>query len=156
MARASTWSRVASHPGRRRAGSGARPVATRGCFVIGAEEFAGVGEQAVEGLLGAAVGLGGAVAEADDPLGGVTEVVGGFLFGFRGDGGETGVGGGGQSAPPGVDVGGVEKLAEDGVSEVAVGELEEEEVAVLRGVAQVGELVLIVAGGFELGGEGVE
>ena len=47
-------------------------------------------------------------------------------------------------------------MADDGLGEVAVGLLEEEQVAVLAVVAQVGELVFVAAPALDLAGIGVE
>ena len=112
--------------------------------------------QLVHGGLGACVALVGAVAEADHPFRRVAQMVGALLLRLGGDGRERGVLGRHHGAPVGIGEGGIEQLADDGVGEVAVGLLDQQQVPVLVGVAQVGVLVLVVAGPLDLGGVGVE
>ena len=119
----------------------------------GIEHLRGVGEQAIEGGLGAAVAFRGAVAEADEPFGAVPEVGAAVLFGRGGDIGQGRVGGA-EGAPVGVDIAAVEEQPGDGAGEVAIGLFEQQEIAELAFVAQKSELVLGVAGGGA--GQGVE
>jgi hypothetical protein len=94
-----------------------------------------------------------AVAEADDEVGGALEVVGDFLHGLPGDLGDPGVGGGGEGLEELVVEGVEEELAHQRVAEVAVRALDEEQVAEVPGVAEVGEVVGGAALALDLGGE---
>ena len=145
---------VASQAGFRLAGSGAMPAAaTSTSFVVGEEQLAGVGPEVVERGLHPAVALVAAVAEADDEVGGAFEVVGDLLGGLGGDLGDAGVGGGGQRLQELVVQGVEQELAHQRLAEVAVRALDEEDVAEVPGVAQVGEVVGAAALALDLGGE---
>ena len=83
-------------------------------------------------------------------------MIGRLLLRPCGDGGQARVGGRGHRAPPRVGERGVEQLADDGVREIAIRLLDQQHVAPQPDVAEVGEIVLVVARPLRLGGERVE
>ena len=83
-------------------------------------------------------------------------MIGAFLFGLRRDRGQRRVARFHHRAPVEIGKGRVEELPHHGVGEIAVRLLQQQQIAILPDVAQVGELVLVVALAFDLGGVGVE
>ena len=124
---------------------------------VGLEHLAGIGPQIVERSLRPRVAVLGAVAEADRSTR------------------RHGAGDRPFPSPPwrrwrravssldrasrskyGIGEGGVEQLPHHRIGEVAVGLLDQQQVAVVAGIAQIGERVLVAALAFDLAGIGVE
>ena len=110
----------------------------------------------VERILRAGVAFLGAVAKADGPFGGVTHVIGHFLHRLGGDGGERLVCRARQRLVVRMGEGGVEQLPHHRIGEVAVRLLDQQQVSVIAGVAQIGEGILVAALAFDLAGIGIE
>ena len=140
VARAKTASTVASQAGATRPGRGPRrPRPTPG---RPGRKLAGVGPQRVHRVLRAAVQLRRAVAQADQPLGGVALVVVGFLLRLGGDRRDAGVRRTARRPPERHDERRDQQQPGDGECEIAVRQLHDQRVAPLRGIAEIGELVL--------------
>ena len=111
--------------------------------LVGREQLSGVGPELVQRRLDPPMTLLRAVAQSKHPLAAVADVIAGFLVGLGRDAGELGVGRPLEAVQeqhaPGVE----EELAYDGAAEVAVGELDQVDVAVVDGVAEVGQGVLV-------------
>ena len=98
----------------------------------------------------------GAVAEADDPFRGMAHMIGAFLFRFRRDRRQRRIARAHHRAPIEVGEGRVEELPHHGAGEIAVRLFQQQQIAVLPDVAQIGELVLVVVLALDLGGVGIE
>ena len=98
--------------------------------------------------------LGGAVAQAHDQVAAAAQVVGHFLERLFGDFGDALVATTGQALHQEVVPGVEEELAHQGVGVVAVGLLDQQQVAEVVRVAQEGQLVLVAAAAFEFAGVG--
>ena len=83
-------------------------------------------------------------------------MIGAFLLGFRRDRRQRRIAGLHHRAPIEVGESRVEKLPHHGAREIAVRLLQQQQIAVLPDVAQIGEFVLVVALAFDLGGIGIE
>ena len=99
----------------------------------------------VNGVLDAAVALLGAVAEPDQPVAGMAQMVGGLVLRGGGDAGERRVVRPGRLLPERRGISAVEQLPRDRHREIAVRLLDQQHIAELWRIAQVGERVLITA-----------
>src|SRR5229473_1163595 len=124
--------------------------------VVGLEHLSRVRPQIIERLLGAAMALLGAVAQPDGPLAGVANVIGELLRALGGDGCERCVLRARQRLEIRMRAGRIEQLAQDRNGEIAVGLLDQEDVAVFARIAPIGERVLVPPPGLQLTGIGVE
>ena len=127
------------------------PASIRRAFaVVDLEHLAGKGPEIVDRGLRAAMALLGAVAEPDDPFRRMPQMIGAFLLGFRGDRRQRRVTRFHHRAPIEVGESRVEELPHHGAGEIAVLLLHQQQIAVLPDVAQISELVLVVALAFDL------
>ena len=83
-------------------------------------------------------------------------MIGAFLFGLGGDRRQRRIARSHHRAPIEVGKRRVEELPHHGAREIAVRLLEQQQIAVLPDVAQIGELVLVVALALDLGGIAIE
>src|SRR5712692_6020304 len=123
---------------------------------VALEHLAGIGPELVERGLGAAMALRRAVAEADQPFAGMAQVIGGLLLGLGGDRRQRRIARARERAPEGMYEGGIEELPDDGDGEIAVGLLDQQDVAEIVGVAQIGERILVAALALDRAGISVE
>ena len=146
-----------SHCARNAAGSIAMPASIRPRSLSSiVEHLAGEGPEIVDRVLRAAVAFLGAVAEPNDPFRGMADVIGAFLFRLRRDRRQRRIAGAHHRAPVEIGEGRVEELPHHGAREIAVRLFQQQQIAVLPDVAQVGELVLVVALALDLGRVGIE
>ena len=83
-------------------------------------------------------------------------MVGQLLFRLAGNGGQGGIGRAAHGAPPWVGIGRIQELPHHGAREIAVRLFHQQQVPVLRGVPQEGQVVFAVAGTLHLAGIGIE
>ena len=157
VASPTTPATVFSHCGRRPAGSTAMPASIKAALAgVSSEHFAGKSPEMIDRGLRAGVAFFGAVAEPDDPFRRMPQMIGAFLFGFRRDRGQRRVSGFHHRAPIEIGEGRVKELPHHGMGEIAVRLLQQQQIAILPDVAQVRELVLVVALAFDLRGVRVQ
>src|SRR3954451_5599983 len=123
----------------------------RALDIISPEHFAGKRPEVVDGGLRPPMALRGPVAEPDDPLRRMPQMVGALLFGFRGYGSQRRIARVHHRAPVKVGERGIEELTHDRAREVAVRLFEQEKIEILPDTAKVSELVFVVALAFDLG-----
>ena len=131
----------------------ARPEARRfglGVDRVGLEDLGDVRPEQIERRLQARRRFGGAVAEADDPAGGVLLVVARFLHRLAGDRRELAVARPVELLPEQLQEDRDGEVAQHRHREVAARQLDQRAVAKVALVAQEGELVLVVARAAEL------
>src|SRR5262245_22140406 len=128
----------------------------RALDVVALEHLAGVGPQLLERVLRTTMALLRAVAEPDGPFARVAHVVGELLRALCRYCRERCVFRGGQRLEEGMGEARIEQLAQNGDGEIAVWLLDEEDVAVLAGVAPIGERILVASPPLHLARIGIE
>ena len=124
--------------------------------VVDREHLAGIGPEIVDRGLRAAMAFLGAVAEPHHPFRRMPDMIGAFLFRFRRDRRQRRIARFHHRAPIEIGEGRVEELPHHGAGEIAVRLFQQQQIAILPDVAQVGELVLVVALAFDLRRIGIE
>src|ERR1700761_3756085 len=104
----------------------------------------------IDRALSSSMALLGSVTEPDDPFRCMPQMIGAFLLGLRGDCSERAICRFHHRPPIEISESRIEELPHHGLGKVTIRLLDQQEIAVLSDVAQIGELVLVVVPALDL------